>query len=176
MQAGATAVIRFMDYLTNRYIRRSRRRFWENGSGDQMGQDKRDAYCVLHAVLAEICLIAAPFIPCITEYIYQKITGKESVHLEYTGTYDVAVLDTELLTMMGLTQRIVSLGLSLRGQKKLRVKQPLPAVLVSVSLPTLYQHMICEELNVKELRIDTTLGEQVRAICKPDAKILGKKF
>ncbi len=56
-----------------------------------MGQDKHDAYNVLYCVLTEVCLIAAPFTPFITEYIYKQLTGKESVHLEEIvsyGTYE----------------------------------------------------------------------------------------
>ncbi len=176
MQTWAIAIIDFMDDLTNRYIRRSRRRFREHGEGDNMWQDKRDAYTVLYGVLTEICLITAPYMPFITEYIYRELTEKESVHLEEIEIYDLDTIDKDLLRDMWLTQKIVSLWLSLRWQKKLRVKQPLPAVLVSTTLPELYQDMIVEELNVKQLRIDESLATKVQAVCKPNARLLWKKF
>ncbi len=176
MQSGANALIRFMDDLTNRYIRRSRRRFWESGVGADMWQDKKEAYTVLYCILAEVCLVAAPFTPFIAEYIFKTLTGKESVHLEYIEPYDTSALDNTLIHDMWLTQTIVSLGLSLRWQKKLRVKQPLPAVLISDAIPQLYQDMIVEELNVKTLIIDKTLAGKVTAVCKPNAKLLGKKL
>ncbi len=176
MQSGANSLIRFMDDLTNRYIRRSRRRFWESGVGAAMWQDKKDAYTVLYCVLAEVCLVAAPFTPFITEYIYKTLTWKESVHLEYIEAYDMSGVDSNLIHDMWLTQTIVSLGLSLRWQKKLRVKQPLPAVLISDEIPQLYQDMIVEELNVKALIVDQTLASKVTAVCKPNAKLLGKKL
>jgi isoleucyl-tRNA synthetase len=109
MQTASISLIEFMDDLTNRYIRRSRRRFWENGAGDDMGSDKRQAYTVLYCVLTEVCLVAAPFTPFIAEYIYKQLTGKESVHLEEIETYDNSVLDHTLINDMKLTQTIVSL-------------------------------------------------------------------
>ena len=114
MQTPSISLVDFMDDLTNRYIRRSRRRFRENGVGDEMGSDKRDAYTVLYCVLTEVSLVAAPFTPFITEYIYKQLTGKESVHLEEIKTYDVSTVDHALIKDMKLTQTIVSLGLSLR--------------------------------------------------------------
>jgi isoleucyl-tRNA synthetase len=65
-------------------------------------------------VLTEVCLVAAPFTPFITEYIYKQLTGKESVHLEEIEIYDISKVDTQLIKDMKLTQTIVSLGLSLR--------------------------------------------------------------
>lgn len=81
-----------------------------------MGQDKKDAYTVLYAVLTELCLIAAPFMPFITEYIYKKLTGKESVHLEEIRTYDTGLIADfhSQVDAMEITKTIVSLGLSLR--------------------------------------------------------------
>lgn len=58
----------------------------------------------------------------------------------------------------------------------MRVKQPLPAVLISDEIPQLYQDMIVEELNVKALIVDQTLASKVTAVCKPNAKLLGKKL
>lgn len=180
LQDASLALIHFMDDLTNRYIRRSRRRFWESGVWADMGQDKHDAYNVLYCVLTEVCLIAAPFTPFITEYIYKQLAGKESVHLEEIvsyGTYEnMPEWDLAMMRDMDLTQRIVNLGLSLRWQKKLRVKQPLAAAMISTSVGDLYADMIREELNVKEIRIDESLATKVRAVCKPNARLLGKKF
>lgn len=176
MQSWAIALIDFMDDLTNWYIRRSRRRFWEHGEGDVMWQDKRDAYTVLYGVLTEVCLVAAPFTPFITEYVYKQLTGKDSVHLQEIKIYDDVHIDSQLLQDMKLTQNIVSLWLSLRWQKKLRVKQPLSAAMISMPVDEIYADMIREELNVKELRVDMSLATKVRAVCKPNARLLWKKY
>ncbi len=186
LQTSSTALIGFMEDLTNRYIRRSRRRFWESGAWENMGQDKVDAYTVLYTVLTELCLIAAPFMPFITEYIYKKLTWKESVHLEEIVTYDSSMISKYDLQIdaMELTKKIVSLGLSLRWQKKIRVKQPLQKVILSRGVVfsdhdisnTVYHDMIKDELNVKEIVIDSTMEQKVQAICKPNARLLWKKF
>ena len=188
MQTASIALIDFMDDLTNRYIRRSRRRFREAGEWDMMGEDKRSAYTVLYCVLTEVCLISAPFTPFITEYIFKQLTGKESVHLEEIVSYRITPEveaewwwnmlqeDLNMIRDMWLTQTIVSLWLSLRWQKKLRVKQPLQAAMISVSIWDIYADMIREELNIKELRVDETLAWKVRAVCKLNARLLGKRY
>jgi len=79
-----------------------------------MGVDKRDAYTVLYCVLSEVCLVLAPFMPMLSEYIYRNLTGKESVHLEYIEPYEGSIIDHVLIDDMHRTQTIVSLGLSLR--------------------------------------------------------------
>lgn len=186
MQTSSSVLVAFMDDLTNWYIRRSRRRFWEAGEGESMWKDKRDAYAVLYTVLTELCLIAAPFMPFISEYIYKKLTGKESVHLEKIRTYDptlIATFDAQI-DAMEITKKIVSLGLSLRWQKKIRVKQPLQKVILSRGVVfsdatisnVIYEEMIKDELNVKDILIDTTMEQKVKAVCKPNARLLGKKF
>ena len=107
-----------MDDLTNWYIRRSRRRFWETGFGDAMGKDKHDAYTILYNVLATFCLISAPYTPFLAEHIFRKLTSKESVHLEEIISDrrddDMSQSDLAMLRDMYLTQDIVTLGLSLR--------------------------------------------------------------
>jgi isoleucyl-tRNA synthetase len=215
MQTASLALIRFMDDLTNRYIRRSRRRFRESGAGSEMWKDKRDAYTVLYCVLTEICLVSAPFTPLIAEYIYKQLSGKESVHLEEPfKQYDLeetrSIFDPHYVRdnlnekpynlsiggqsyksdeelMMWFTKDIVSLWLSLRWQKKIRVKQPLSRLILSSSAlywfldaentrSKFYLDIIKEELNIKKIEFDKTLEDKVQAVCKPNARLLGKKF
>ena len=76
--AASTPIYEFMDDLTNRYIRRSRRRFWKSENDG----DKLQAYNTLYVTLVELCKVLAPFMPFISEHIYRDLTGRESVHLD----------------------------------------------------------------------------------------------
>jgi isoleucyl-tRNA synthetase len=79
IQKAATPIFEFIEDLTNRYIRRNRRRFWKS----ENDADKMAGYDVLYVVLIEFCKVLAPFMPFLSEYIFRSLTGKESVHLEY---------------------------------------------------------------------------------------------
>jgi len=78
MVSASTPIYEFMDDLTNRYIRRSRRRFWKSESDS----DKTQAYNTLYVTLVEVCKVLAPFMPFLSEHIYRELTGRESVHLD----------------------------------------------------------------------------------------------
>jgi len=112
LQKATAPIFVFMDDLTNRYIRRNRRRFWKS----ENDVDKLTGYDVLYVVLVELCKVLAPFMPFISEYIYRHLTNKESVHLDYwTQTNTLTSLENEkLLQDMDLVKTIVELGLSLR--------------------------------------------------------------
>jgi len=172
--------VSFVDQLTNWYIRRCRRRFWN----DQESQDRTQAFSTLYYVVLQLVTVAAPFIPFITDAIYLVLRRKEmpiSVHLCTFPHYVAEQRDESLEEAMAAVQTCVSLGHSLRKEHKLKVRQPLPAAYVITKDSRLLQflqeqkHLIADELNVKEIFFDTDESRFVSLKAKPNFRILGKK-
>ncbi|MDF2576955.1 MAG: ileS [Chlamydiales bacterium] len=170
----------FIDQLTNWYIRRCRRRFWD----DQHSSDRNEAFSTLYQVLLTICQVAAPFIPFITEAIYRNlrtIQSPDSVHLCEYPTYNESARDIDLEQAMALVQRVTSLGHALRKEHKLKVRQPLPELTIITSdhdvLTFLQkqQQLVADELNVKKIVFSTDEQEFVSLVAKPNFRLLGKK-
>lgn len=171
----------FIDQLTNWYIRRSRRRFWE----DKDSSDRQQAFATLHTVLIELSKIAAPFIPFISDAVYQSLREKdmpESVHLTDYPKYHQELRNILLEEGMDAIQVAVSLGHSLRKENKLKVRQPLNAVVLAhdekhLGLLKEQKHLIEEELNVKQVIFcsEQQRQEYVHLSLKPNFRILGKK-
>lgn len=170
----------FVDQLTNWYIRRSRRRFWS----DQESSDRSQAFATLYYVLLELVKIAAPYIPFMSESIYQNLrteTMPESVHLCDFPTYEPLRRREKLEIEMDLVQTTVSLGHALRKENKLKVRQPLPAAhIVSTDSKTLsfleeQQSLIADELNVKVVTFSSDEKTFVSLKGKPHFRTLGKK-
>ncbi len=172
--------IGFIDQLTNWYIRRSRRRFWS----EQASTDRDQAFNTLYQVLLSLTKIAAPFIPFISEAIYANLHTRsmpESVHLTLQPVYQPELRDENLENEMEAVQIAVSLGHSLRKESKLKVRQPLAAVhIVSADRRLMkflqeQQHLIADELNVKEIIFGSHEEKFVQLVAKPNFRILGKK-
>lgn len=170
----------FVDQLTNWYIRRSRRRFW----ADEDTSDRREAFETLHHVLLELCKVAAPFIPFISDAIYQNIRTEqmcESVHLCDYPSYQEKSRDYVLEEGMEALQTAVSLGHALRKEHKLKVRQPLSlATLICGDEEKLtflkhQEHLIADELNVKRVVFEKESHEFVKLSIKPNFRVLGKK-
>ncbi|MCE5318826.1 MAG: isoleucine--tRNA ligase [Parachlamydia sp.] len=170
----------FIDQLTNWYIRRSRRRFWE----DQATPDRDQAFATLYQVLLGLAKVAAPFVPFISEAIYLNLRQPhmpESVHLCHTPVYHPDWRNELLEREMDDVQKAVSLGHSLRKEHKLKVRQPLPSAYIISSDPELIhslrdqQHLIADELNVKEVLFETNEEQFVSLTAKPNFRVLGKK-
>jgi isoleucyl-tRNA synthetase len=170
----------FIDQLTNWYIRRSRRRFWE----EKESLDRAQAFATLYYVLMELTKIAASYIPFISEMIYRNLRTSdmpESVHLCDFPTYQKNKRREKLEAEMEAVQVTVSLGHALRKEHKLKVRQPLPAAhLVSSDARILsflkeQQHLIAEELNVKQVTFSSDEKEFVSLKAKPNFRVLGKK-
>ncbi len=168
---GCRAIVDYMDELTNWYVRLSRRRFWESGMTD----DKKSAYETLYTVLTEVSKLLAPLMPFLSENIYQGLTGRESVHLEYITLPNKYLLANDLNRDMDICEHIVSLGLALRSRKNIRVRQPLASVTITRELSGYYQQIIRDELNVKEVRYENP-ENLAKKICKPDARKIGPKY
>lgn len=180
LQKAANRFSRFIDDLTNWYIRRSRRRFWKSSDD----ADKREAYRTLHYVLLTLAKTAAPFIPFTTEAIYRTLRTKEmpeSVHLcDYPEPNDCR--DEYLEKQMELTMTAVSSGRFLRTANNLKVRQPLAkAVLASpdaASRKMLEETawIVAEELNVKSVEFSDDEEALVRRSAKANFKVLGSRL
>ncbi len=164
-------IVKFMDNLTNWYIRRSRKRFWKSENDG----DKMEAYETLYEVLVTLSQVVAPFMPFVTEEIYKNLTSQESVHLTDFPTADSSLIDTDLNHDMDLCQKIINLGLSLRTAQKIRVRQPLQSISTGESLSDYYKDIIKEELNVKEV-LEVDSSSIAKKICKPNGRLIGPKF
>ncbi|PZM84799.1 isoleucine--tRNA ligase [Candidatus Gracilibacteria bacterium] len=164
-------IVKFMDNLTNWYIRRSRKRFWKSENDG----DKLQAYETLYFALVEITKIIAPFMPFLSDYIFKNLTGRQSVHLEDFPTYDKNLIDLELNQKTDKVQKIINLGLAWRANQRIRVRQPLKSITITEKLEEYYNEIIKEELNVKEVLVveGTSLAKK---ICKPNGRNIGPKF
>lgn len=171
LNATTRPIVDFMDNLTNWYIRRSRRRFWKSENDG----DKIWAYHTLFEVLSTLSKVIAPLMPFISEEVYKSLTSKESVHLEDYPTYNSNLIDEALNADMDKTQKIINLWLALRGNKKIRVRQPLSSIIIWEKLDEYYTNIISEELNVKVVTIvdSKTIAKK---ICKPNARLIWPRF
>lgn len=175
-----------VDALSNWYVRRCRNRYWgeENAAQDS---DKADAYWTLYEVLIEISKLVAPFVPFIAESMWQTLSepvaGKvrESVHLCDYPKADSKRIDLVLSERMRVLREIASLGRSARMDAKLKVRQPLARVEVSLAsddhLQWLSEHdgIVRDELNVKEIAYATGNSPYVEYRVLPNFKKLGPK-
>lgn len=168
---GCRAITDYMDELTNWYVRLSRRRFWESG----MTADKQSAYETLYTVLTETSKLLAPLMPFLSENIYQGLTNRESVHLEYITRPNRHLIASDLNRDMEICEHIVSLGLALRSRKNIRVRQPLSSVTITRELSEYYMTIIRDELNVKVVKFENP-EKLAKKICKPDARKIGPKY
>jgi isoleucyl-tRNA synthetase len=165
------AIQDYVDELSNWYVRRSRRRFWD---GDPA------AFFTLHTALTTVAKLLAPFVPFLADEIYENLDGSEpSVHLCDFPSADER--DLELEETMAVARETVRLGLAARGQAKLKVRQPLPAAVI-VASPAERQaiqrmaDVVREELNVRELRFVSAADELVEVEVKPNYRSLGPRF
>jgi isoleucyl-tRNA synthetase len=174
---------RFVDDLSNWYVRRSRRRFWK-GEEDE---DKAAAYSTLYECLTTLSKLLTPFMPFIAEEMYQNLVrsidgaAPESVHLCDYPEADEALMDEQLVEDTRLVMRLVSLGHGARNQAGIKLRQPLAQALFKVrsegeaeSLRRLSDQVL-DELNVKELVILEDASKVVDYLVSPVAHLLGKK-
>ena len=170
----------FVDDMSNWYVRRSRQRFW----GKELTQDKINAYKTLYTALVTTAKAAAPMIPFMTEDIYQNLVrnldkdAPESVHLCDYPVCDESAIDPELERQMEQVLQIVALGRAARNEANLKNRQPLAQMFVRAEFESdpLFQTVIAEELNVKELHFVNDASKFTNYTFKPQLKLLGKKF
>ena len=135
---------KFIDNLSNWYIRRSRKRFWKS----EDDKDKNNAYETLWLVLTELSKLMAPFTPFISEEIYKNLTQKESVHLEKFPESDKSLIDEKLNLRMESVRNAIKAGLEIRASEKIKVRQPLEYLVTNCEDFKYFEDIFIEELNV----------------------------
>jgi isoleucyl-tRNA synthetase len=168
--AGRT-IQAFVEELSNWYVRRSRRRFWD---GDPV------AFATLHAALTTVSKLLAPFCPFLADEIYDNLDGGEpSVHLcDFPAP---GGRDLELEEAMAIARETVRLGLAARGQAAIKIRQPLRAAVVVAAgseraAIERFESVVREELNVRELRFVSEADELGELEIKPNYRTLGPRF
>jgi isoleucyl-tRNA synthetase len=177
-QTAGKVLARFIDDLSNWYVRRSRRRFWD---GDVA------ALATLHECLVTLTQLMAPMVPFITEHVWQELVrvadtkALSSVHLTDFPVSDSALIDLSLNSHVAMTRRVVELGRSARAESGIKIRQPLQRALISAqgwaALPADMKEQISDELNVIDLEdIADADGDLVDISVKANFKSLGAKY
>ncbi len=176
-------LVRFVDDLTNWYIRRSRPRFWKSSDD----RDKAAAFATLEEVLGTFSKVLAPFMPFVTEIAYQKLVrpvasdAPASVHFTDYPEVVPAVIDESLEARMSVTRAVVWLGRKLREDHRIKVRQPLARMTVVHRDPNVRAQVLAsaalieEELNVKALSVEADESAFTTVQVKPNFKTLGKR-
>ncbi|WP_299337594.1 isoleucine--tRNA ligase [uncultured Psychroserpens sp.] len=172
------------DYLSNWYVRLSRRRFWK---GDYQ-TDKISAYQTLYTCMVTIAKLGSPIAPFFMDRLYMdlnKVTNKEvfeSVHLADFPKYDAAFIDKSLERKMESAQTISSLVLSLRAKEKIKVRQPLQKIMIPIDSQEqkdeilAVSDLIKSEVNVKNVEVLEDASDILVKQIKPNFKVLGPRF
>ena len=177
-QSAGKALARFIDDLSNWYVRRSRRRFWD---GDVA------ALGTLHECLVTLTQLLSPMVPFITEHVWQEVvkpadaSAADSVHLTNFPITDEALINLELNAQVAMTRRVVELGRAARAESAIKIRQPLQRALISApgwaKLPSDMREQIADELNVIDLAdIADADGDLVNISVKANFKSLGAKY
>jgi len=177
---SSRAIQDFTDELSNWYVRRSRERFWAKG----MEQDKINAYMTLYTCLVTLAKVSAPFVPFMTEEIYQNLvvnldnTAPESIHLCDFPVANPEYMDAKLEENMELVLEIVTLGRTCRNISNRKNRQALAKAYVGTKrkLDEEYYYIIKEELNVKEVEFVEDASAFVTYNVKPNLKTVGPKY
>jgi isoleucyl-tRNA synthetase len=181
LQKAVRPFVKFVEDLTNWYIRRSRRRFWKS----QNDGDKLCAYRTLRYALVQLSKVAAPFTPFIADEIYRNLRGAadpESVHLCDFPTSNASARDIALERSMASVQTVVELGRRLRADNDLKVRQPLSAIKVAgaeftggAASKAELEALILDELNIKKVIWTSDETELCDISYKANFKSLGPK-
>jgi isoleucyl-tRNA synthetase len=170
----------FIDDMSNWYVRRSRRRFWD---GPQT-PDGAAAFATLYECVETLTRLMAPIVPFITDHVWgvlRAADAADSVHLASWPVADPSLTDERLSGHMRLVRRLVELGRSARSAASVQIRQPLPRALVGApgfaDLPPELRAEIATELNVRSLEALSTVGEDlVHHVVKPNFRALGRRF
>ncbi len=159
--------------FSNWYIRRNRRRFWNQ----EITDDKKAVYNTSYEVLLGVTKMMAPITPFISEEIFNNLTGKESVHLEMLPKLNEDLIDLKLEEKMDLVRKIVTLGRASREEAKIKVRQPLKEILLEGSYEETIGNLvplIKEELNIKDVKFVDDLSKYMDFNLKPDFRVVGR--
>ena len=163
---AARTIESFVEILSNWYVRRGRRRFWKEGrvEGKNVDQDKLSAYSTLHECLLTMSKLLAPFMPFLSESMYQNLSGalktsKQSVHLENYPISNTDLVDEKLSKAIRLAMKLSSLGRAARNNANIKVRQPLDSVqiklreAIEIELLPEISEQLKDELNIKNIKI-----------------------
>jgi isoleucyl-tRNA synthetase len=178
--AAGRRLAAFIDDLSNWYVRRSRRRFWDGPAT----QDGSAAFATLYECLHVLTRLMAPITPFLADHVWSVLRGPgdpDSVHLASWPAADETLIDPRLSTQMALTRRLVELGRSARAAAAVPVRQPLPRAVVSAAgfaeLAPELRAQVSHELNVRALEPMAAVGEDlVDYVVKPNFRTLGRRF
>jgi len=172
------------EYVSNWFVRLSRRRFWKG----EYGQDKISAYQTLYTCMVTVAKLASPIAPFFMDNLYKDLTSVtgheslESIHLTNFPVADESLIDSSLEHKMQQAQKISSMVLSLRKKEMIKVRQPLQRIMIPIldekdrEEILAVENLIKSEVNVKEIElIDDASGILVKTI-KPNFKVLGPRF
>ena len=175
---------RFLDDLSNWYIRRNRRRFWKS----ENDTDKEAAYYTLYHVLLTSVKIIAPILPFMSEKIYQNLVCNidknlpESVHLCEYPEIDDQKIDQKMIDQVDAIRKMVELGRSARNKAELKIRQPLQELCFHLSDNSIKefvienQNIILEELNVKNIKYVDSTDKLIGYIIKPNLPFIGQDY
>lgn len=158
--------------LSNWYIRRARRRFYAPG----ITEDKKSVYATTYEVLTGLARVIAPIAPFISDEIYVKLTGEDTVHTAYFPESDASLIDDKVEERMDLVRTLVALGRGTREKERLKVRQPLSEILVDGKYRELISDLtdlVMDELNVKKVVFADDLGRYMNFSLRPDFKAAG---
>ena len=173
----------FIEDLSNWYVRRSRRRFWNPGGSG--GADSVAAFHTLHECLVAAATLLAPLTPFVSEEIWSNLAAgrggrPDSVHLADYPRVDEAAVVPGLDDAMALARQVVELGRRIRTETKTRTRQPLPAAVVHLAdTPGSFDRLrdtVAEELNVKRVEVAGSADVFGRWRARPDFKVLGPRL
>ncbi len=174
------AMTDFVDELSNWYVRRSRTRFWAS----ELTDDKVSAYMTLYTVLVEFSKICAPFIPFMTEEIYNNLVvsvdknAPQSVHMCDFPKYNESLSFPEIEADMDAIAKIVNLGRAARNEANIKNRQPLSKVFVQAEaeINKAYADIILEELNIKDVEFTNDASSFISYNFKPQMRTMGPKY
>lgn len=174
----------FVDALSNWYVRRNKPRFWVKDAST----DKAAAFATLYEVLVDTAKLIAPFVPFMADAMFQNLVcdrdadAAQSVHLAEYPVADESRVDESLRHAVALSRTVVAAGLRVRGEAKLKVRQPLSEAIVVVADDTeraaieRFADTIREELNVHALRFSDEPAKYVQYELLPNFRVLGPKL
>ena len=185
----ARAIERFVEELSNWYVRRSRRRFWSSKEADVIDEggelDKLAAYQTVHECLLTIAKMMSPIAPFFSEWLYGLINAEEeipSVHLARFPEVQKEAIQDDLEHKMYMARTVSSVVLGLRNKSAINVRQPLPQIMI-VTGSIVKEHdveavrgIILEEVNVREINYISGASDVVKRSARPNFKVLGKRL
>ena len=161
--------------LSNWYIRRNRKRFWNS----DLTSSKKAVYKTTYDAILTISKLIAPITPFIAEEVYRSLTDEVTVHTSLLPETDESMIDKDLEESMDLVRKIVNLGRASREKEAIKVRQPLAKIIVDGAYKEKISDLtglIKEELNIKDVDFEDDLSDFMDYFLKPDFRVVGRIF